>query len=157
MMMRTMTMLHVQNISRSFGIHVVLNDVSLVINKGDRVGIVGANGAGKSVLLKILAGLEPPDAGMVSYAPGVDVGYLPQATPAFSGQTIDDLILESIGDLRQLEARMRRLEVTMGTVDGDELASVMDEYGEVASTFQTLGVNYQGGTCQEGVPQPQRS
>lgn len=132
-------MLQVQNISRSFGIHVVLNDVSLVINKGDRVGIVGANGAGKSVLLKILAGLEPPDAGMVSYAPGVDVGYLPQATPAFSGQTIDDLILESIGDLRQLEARMRQLELTMGMAEGDELASVIDEYGEVASRFQERG------------------
>lgn len=132
-------MLQVQNISRSFGIHVVLNDVSLVINKGDRVGIVGANGAGKSVLLKILAGLESPDAGMVSYAPGVEVGYLPQSTPAFSGQTIDDLILESIGNLRRLEARMRQLELSMGRADGDELASVMDEYGEVASRFQERG------------------
>ncbi len=132
-------MLQAQHISRSFGIHVVLNDVSLVINKGDRVGIVGANGAGKSVLLKILAGLAPPDAGMVSYAPGVEVGYLPQATPAFSGQTIDDLILESIGDLRQLEARMRQLELSMGMAEGDELASVIDEYGEVASRFQERG------------------
>src|ERR1051326_8846107 len=99
----------VHHLSKTFGINTVLDDLSFSINPGDRVGVVGMNGVGKSTLLNILAGQEPLEAGNITLDAGAEMAYLPQATPAFFGRTIDDLILESVGNLRQLEARMREI------------------------------------------------
>jgi len=102
-----MLLLAVRNLSKSYGAINVLNDVVFVINSNDRVGIVGANGVGKSTLLKMLVGHEEVDAGTIAYAPLEEVGYLPQTTPESYGHTIQDLLLESAGNLRQLEERVR--------------------------------------------------
>ena len=87
-------LLAVRNLFKAYGAINVLNDVSFIVNSGDRVGIVGSNGVGKSTLLKILVGQEEVDTGTFSYAPSTEVGYLPQTTPEFYGQTIQDLIIE---------------------------------------------------------------
>ena len=94
-------MLAVHQLSKSYGAITVLNDISFVVNAHDRAGIVGSNGVGKSTLLKILVGQEEADMGTFAYAPSVEVGYRPQTTPDFYGRTIQDLILESVGNLRQ--------------------------------------------------------
>src|SRR5436309_2792393 len=91
-----MMFLAVHDVSKSYGAISVLNDISFIINDGDRVGIVGSNGVGKSTLLKILVGQEEVDGGTFSFAPSIEVGYLPQITPDFYGRTIEDLILESL-------------------------------------------------------------
>jgi ATP-binding cassette subfamily F protein uup len=70
------------NITKSYGAKTLFKDISLYINEGDRIGIVGINGTGKSTFLKILAGIETPDAGSVTKASGINVGYLPQ-NPVF--------------------------------------------------------------------------
>src|SRR5256886_10906234 len=98
-----MMFLAVHDVSKSYGAITVLNEISFIINAGDRVGIVGSNGVGKSTLLKILVGQEEADAGTFSFATSLEVGYLPQTTPDFYGHSIQDLILASIGNLRQLE------------------------------------------------------
>src|SRR5438105_14214919 len=105
-----MMLLAVRSLFKAYGAINVLNDVSFVINDGDRVGIVGPNGVGKSTLLKILVGQEEVDAGTFSFVPSIEVGYLPQITPDFSARTILDLILASFGNLRLLEERMRHIE-----------------------------------------------
>ncbi len=89
-------LLAVRNLSKSYGAVNVLNDVSFVIDAGDRVGMVGANGAGKSTLLKILVGQEQADAGSFAYALSIEVGYLPQTMPEFYGDTIQDLIADRL-------------------------------------------------------------
>src|SRR6266571_8431984 len=132
-------LLTVRNLSKSYGIVSVLRDISFVINPGDRAGIVGANGVGTSTLMKILVGQEEADDGRFAYGPSVEFGYLPQTTPDFYGRTIEDLIFESVGNLRQLEQRMRELESTMGTASGEQLASLLAEYEQVASRFQDYG------------------
>ncbi|WP_126548548.1 ribosomal protection-like ABC-F family protein [Dictyobacter kobayashii] len=132
-------LLAVRNISKSYGITTVLETISFVINDGDRIGLVGTNGVGKSVLLKILAREETADTGDIAYAPSIEIGYLPQATPDFYGQTIDDLLLESVGNLRQLEEKMRQLEFVMSKSAEDEIATVMEEYSDVTSKFQSRG------------------
>src|SRR6266852_3851631 len=135
----SMMLLAVRSLSKAYGAINVLNDVSFVVNKGDRVGIVGSNGVGKSTLLKILVGQEEVDTGTFAYAPSIEVGYLPQTTPEFYGRTIQDLILESLGSLRQLEERMRQIEAIMTTAGEEQLAFLLEEYGHVSTQFQDHG------------------
>src|SRR5579875_353942 len=134
-----MMILTVRNLTKSYGAITVLNDISFVVNQQERVGIVGANGVGKSTLLRLLTGEEESDGGVISYAPEVEVGYLPQTTPDFHGRSIEDLILESVGNLRQLEQRMRTLEAAMATASEERLPAQLEEYSLVSTRFQDRG------------------
>src|SRR5947207_2822582 len=147
-------LLAVRNLFKAYGAINVLNDVSFIVNSGDRVGIVGSNGVGKSALLKILVGQEEVDTGTFSYAPSTEEGYLPQTTSEFYGQTIQDLILESAGSLRQLEERMRQIEAIMTTAGSEQLATLLEEYGHVSTRFQDRGgydLDYKIDTILEGL------
>ncbi len=132
-------LLSVHNLSKAYGVITVLNNVSFIVNSNDRVGIVGMNGAGKTTLLRILVGQETMDDGKISFAPSLEVGYLPQTTPDFYGRTIQDLILESLGNLRQLEERMRQVEATMTTTSEDQLPILLAEYDQLSTKFQDRG------------------
>jgi macrolide transport system ATP-binding/permease protein len=131
--------LAVRDLTKSYGAINVLNEISCIINAGDRIGIVGSNGVGKSTLLKILVGQEEAASGTFSYAPSIEVGYLPQTTPEFYGRTIQDLILESVGNLRQLEERMRQIEVSLTITHEEQVTSLLEEYGQVSTKFQDRG------------------
>ena len=153
-MMRNDQMLAVRHLSKSYGAITVLEDISFIVNPNDRVGIVGSNGVGKTTLLNILVGQESIDSGSFSFDPNTEVGYLPQTTPEFSGHTMQDLILESVGNLRQLEERMRELEIAMSTANDEQLAGLMDEYEQVSSRFQDRGgyeLDYRIDTILEGL------
>jgi macrolide transport system ATP-binding/permease protein len=132
-------MLAVRHLCKSFGAITVLDDISFNVNPNNRIGIVGSNGVGKTTLLNILISKESYDSGSFSFTPHTEVGYLPQTTPEFSGHTIQDLILESVGNVHQLEKRMRELETAMSTANSDQLARLMDEYEQVSSRFQDRG------------------
>jgi macrolide transport system ATP-binding/permease protein len=132
-------MLTVRHLFKSYSANTVLEDTSFVVNPNDRIGIVGSNGVGKTTLLNILVGQESIDSGSFSFDPFTEVGYLPQTTPEFSGHTMQDLILESVGNLRALEGRMRELETTMSIAKDDQLAGLMDEYEQVSTRFQDRG------------------
>ena len=147
-------MLAVRHLSKSYGAITVLEDISFIVNPNDRVGIVGSNGVGKTTLLNILVGQESIDSGSFSFDPNTEVGYLPQTTPEFSGHTMQDLILESVGNLRQLEERMRELEIAMSTAKDDQLAGLTDEYEQVSTRFQDRGgyeLDYRIDTILEGL------
>src|SRR6266516_2431123 len=132
-------MLAVRHLSKSYGAITVLEDISFVVNSNDRAGIVGSNGVGKTTLLTILIDRESIDSGSFSFDPLTEVGYLPQTTPEFSGHTMQDLILESVGNLRQLEERMRMLEAAMSIAKDDQVGVLMDEYEQAATKFQDRG------------------
>ncbi len=132
-------LLSVRNLSKSYGHTTILSDLTFAINAGERIGIVGMNGIGKSTLLRVLMGQEPPDSGSIRFAPSIEVGYLPQTTPEFFGQTIEDLILESVGNLRQLEARMRELEAQMAQPALGNVDALLEEYSQVSTRFQERG------------------
>ncbi len=146
--------LSIRNLSKSYGIVIVLNNISCIINNKDRVGLVGSNGVGKSTLLRILMGQEEASAGTITYAPSVEVGYLPQTTPDFYGRTIQDLILESVGNLRALEERMHTLEAAMALATEEQLQSLLEEYNAVSTQFQDRGgydIDYKIDVIMEGL------
>ena len=81
--------LHAADITHSHGATVVLDRVSLTVSSGDRIGLVGPNGVGKSTLLRLLAGIEPPQSGRIwSSPPGLAAGMLPQELDVLRGETL---------------------------------------------------------------------
>jgi macrolide transport system ATP-binding/permease protein len=132
-------LLTVRAVSHAFGPITVLDSISFALNPGERAGLVGANGVGKSTLLRILAGDEVPESGSVTRAPGVELGFLPQAVLDLAGVTIEDLLQDAVGHLRSLEERMRALEALMAASTAPEAATVLEEYGQVCTRFQDAG------------------
>ncbi len=130
--------LSIENLSKAYGDNQVLNQVSLTLDAGQKLGLVGANGVGKSTLLKIIVGEVQPDDGQVWLAPGTEVGYLPQVLEAADHQTIQDLILAAQGELVRVEARLRTLEGEMAAANGD-LDAVLSEYGRLSELFERRG------------------
>ena len=129
----------ISHVSKIYEPVTVLDDLSFVISDSERVGLAGANGSGKSTLLRIISGEVEPDSGIVSIPGGVEIGYLPQDPPEPGDATIEDLIYEAAGELRELERRLRQLETEMTTAEGDEFDRIMTAYGESLERFERRG------------------
>ena len=136
-------MLTVAHVSKAYGLNTVLKDVSFTLNTGERIGLVGANGVGKSTLIKIIAGVLPADSGTITLPARTELGYLPQVITGYDEQTLGDLIAQASTRLHTLEGRMRQLEADMTHMTGDVLNQVMTEYGNVTEQFERLG-GYEG-------------
>ena len=103
-------MLTAHNISKSFGVQSILDSVSFSLNPGERVGLVGPNGCGKTTLVRILAGLDDPDSGVVQLTPAdLRVGYLPQAADFVPGETVGDFLGRQCGDVELSAGQVERL------------------------------------------------
>lgn len=133
------TYLTIHQITKSYGYHQILNGISLQLTDSSRVGLVGANGVGKSTLLKIITGEVEPDSGSVTLAAGRRLGYLAQTMQAAEGQTLAALIAESQAHLYALETRLRELEACMNTATGAALDELLLEYGDLTDTFERSG------------------
>src|SRR5215472_2179608 len=140
-------LLQVNHLTKSFGSNLILSDCTFVVSRGERIGVVGANGAGKSTLLRLLTGEEVPDAGSVTVAPEIEVGYLPQSPLEIAGRTIDDLVREATASLWQAEERMRELEAEMADAGSPltvglhqaSMPQLLEEYGHLSSHFEDRG------------------
>ncbi|MBE7325318.1 ABC-F family ATP-binding cassette domain-containing protein [Nocardioides sp. Y6] len=91
-------LLNLERVSKAYGIRPLLDDVSLGINVGERVGIVGRNGGGKTTLLEVMTGLEEPDTGRVSHVGGIDIGYLHQGDELHDSHTVREAVLRGKAD-----------------------------------------------------------
>src|SRR4051812_13430191 len=87
-------MLTVSGVSKSYGGRVLFEDVSLQVNRGDRIGLVGPNGAGKSTLFSLILETEGPDAGTIGFQRNTRVGYLPQETAPAGNETVLELAMQ---------------------------------------------------------------
>ena len=132
-------MLRAEGISHAYGVNQVLADVSLALNPGDRAGLIGPNGVGKTTLLRVLAGQERPDSGRVSLSPSAVVGFLPQEYSGDIDSSVEDLLLKSLTEIRELSVRMREIEDEMGMASGARLEDLMREYGHVSTSFHDRG------------------
>jgi ATPase subunit of ABC transporter with duplicated ATPase domains len=130
-------MLTVSQISKRYGDQVILSNVSLVVNPGERVGLIGPNGCGKTTLLRIVAGEETPSGGGVSFTPSdLRVGYLPQGLEPPPDQTVRDLLYPEARRLAELEALGHRLAETPTAPD------VIAAYDRTLGQIERLGALY---------------
>ncbi|MGW5738396.1 MULTISPECIES: ABC-F family ATP-binding cassette domain-containing protein [Streptomyces] len=128
-----------ENVHCVLGDRMVLRDVSLTVSRGERVGLIGENGRGKSTLLRVLAGELPLRRGQVVRAVAGHVGFLPQQ-PAFPDRaTLATVLARATAEYADMAERMRRAEEVMSSGEGDDLSDVLQEYGRLQDEFARRG------------------
>jgi ATP-binding cassette subfamily F protein 3 len=133
-------MLQVSNVSKSFGEKLILEKVSFTVNPGERVGLIGPNGCGKTTLLKIVLGEIQPDAGSAWLSPvGMRVGYLAQALEYEPGQTVGQTMKRAISGLSTAEQQLEDLSLRMASARGETLGRLLGEYDQALAAFERLG------------------
>jgi len=100
-------MLTVSNLSKSFGGNPLFEDASLQINRGDRIGLIGANGAGKSTLFSLILGEDAPDTGTVALQRDVSIGFLPQESAPSGDETVLELATNTTGAMQEVRRLLR--------------------------------------------------
>ena len=123
--------LNVKNLSHGFGDRAIFNNVSFRLLKGEHIGLIGANGEGKSTFMNIITGKLMPDEGTVEWAKNVRVGYLDQHTVLTQGMTIRDVLKSAFTWLFDMEAKMNEICEHMGDADEDTMAKMLDELGTI--------------------------
>ena len=131
-------MIQLSSAGKGFASKTLFEGLNWVVGPQERVGLVGANGTGKSTLLKVLAGMETLDEGSFSSAKGVTSGYLPQDGLSLSGRTVLEECLAVFGRLLDIEKEMEALTHKMGELDpaGEEYLKVADRYHKIETEFQ---------------------
>ena len=126
-----MSILNVEHLTHGFGDRAIFNDVSFRLLKGEHIGLIGANGEGKSTFMNIITGKLMPDEGKVEWAKNVRVGYLDQHTALEKGMTIRDVLASAFDFLYEMENQMNEICDKMGTASEAELESYMEELGTI--------------------------
>ena len=133
-----MSILNVEHLSHGFGDRAIFHDVSFRLLKGEHIGLIGANGEGKSTFMNIITNKLMPDEGKVEWSKNVRVGYLDQHTALEKGMTIRDVLKSAFSFLFEMEARMNDICDKMGEADEDQMNEMMEELG----TIQDLLMNH---------------
>lgn len=126
--------LEVQNLTHGFGDRAIFNHVSFRLLKGEHIGLIGANGEGKSTFMNIVTGKLVPDEGKVIWAKNVRAGYLDQHTVLEPGMTVGDVLRSAFSYLYDMEAEMNDMFLQMGEADEEEMNRLLEETG----TYQEL-------------------
>ncbi len=130
-----MSILNVEHLSHGFGDRAIFNDVSFRLLKGEHIGLIGANGEGKSTFMNIITGKLMPDEGKVEWSKNVRVGYLDQHTVLEKGMTIRHVLKSAFSYLFELEEKMNQICDSMGEASDDELEKMMEELGTIQDTL----------------------
>ena len=130
-----MSILNVENLTHGFGDRAIFTDVSFRLLKGEHIGLVGANGEGKSTFMNIITDQLMPDEGNIEWSKNVRVGYLDQHTALEQGMTIRDVLKSAFSYLFKMEERMNEICDQMGEADEDALTVMMEELGTIQDTL----------------------
>jgi ATP-binding cassette, subfamily F, member 3 len=124
-------MLTVSQLSKSFSGRILFDDVSLQINRGDRIGLVGPNGAGKSTLFSLILGEASPDTGQITIEKSATIGFLPQETAAAKDETVLELALATTPELSEAQKVIKQHELGSGSDDEayHRALHIFDEHG----------------------------
>ena len=137
-----MIMLSCNKVSKTFGVETLLENISFSVNEGDKIGIVGVNGTGKTTLFKVITGILPHDRGEIFTSKNCRLGYLEQNTNFYSEKTIYDEVVSVFSDLIGAEEELRSLEHQIASLSdkggssGDQLKKTMDTYGKKYEEFE---------------------
>lgn len=131
-----MSVLTVEKVTHGFGARRILEDASFRLLKGEHVGLVGANGEGKSTFLNIITGELMPDEGKVEWSRHVTVGYLDQHSSLSAGKTIREVLREAFAKMFALEEEMLGIYDKMGNASPEELDQMMEDVGEIQTILE---------------------
>ena len=137
-------MISVENLQVEFGGFTLFDDVSFVINKKDRIALVGKNGAGKSTLLKILAGLQSPTHGTVSIPKETTIGYLPQQMQLKDTRTVREEAELAFEQIHEMEREINRLNMELEErtdYESEAYHKIIDQVTHLSEQFQMAGGN----------------
>ena len=126
-----MSILNVEHLTHGFGDRAIFSDVSFRLLKGEHIGLVGANGEGKSTFMSIVTGKLMPDEGKVEWAKNVRAGYLDQHAVLEKGMTIQEVLKSAFDPLLQKEQRMNEICDLLGSADEEEMNVLMEELGTI--------------------------
>lgn len=131
-----MSILEVKHLSHGFGDRAIFDNVSFRLLKGEHIGLVGANGEGKSTFMSIVTGHLQPDDGKVEWSKYVTAGYLDQHTVLEAGQTVRAVLRTAFDDLFKTEARINDIYLSMAD-DGADVDALMEEVGELQDRLES--------------------
>ena len=126
-----MSILNVEHLSHGFGDRAIFQDVSFRLLKGEHIGLVGANGEGKSTFMNIITGKLQPEEGKVEWSKHVHVGYLDQHTVLEKGMTVRDVLKSAFAYLFEMENKMNSICDKMGEASEEEMAVMMEDLGTI--------------------------
>ncbi|MCU6762529.1 Uncharacterized ABC transporter ATP-binding protein YheS [uncultured Roseburia sp.] len=124
-----MSILNVEHLTHGFGDRAIFEDVSFRLLKGEHIGLIGANGEGKSTFMNIITGRLMPDEGKIEWAKNVRVGYLDQHTVLQKGMTIRDVLSSAFDFLYEMEEEMNKIYEKLGEADPEQMTVWMEEAG----------------------------
>ena len=127
------------DVSHGFGDRKILEHATFAINKGEHIGLIGANGEGKSTFINILLGNITPDEGKIEWAKRLKVGYLDQYTSLGHGKTIRDALREAFQDMYDLENEIMQSYEKMADATDDEINELLEDIGEMQSILDSSG------------------
>jgi ATP-binding cassette, subfamily F, member 3 len=132
--------LQVSNVSKSFGDNLIFEKVSFTVNAGERAGLIGPNGCGKTTLLRIILGELEPDTGSARLSSTrLRTGYLAQALEYQPAQTVSQVLREAMDGLSAAERQLQQLSTGMAAAQGEELERLLAEYGRAQEAFERQG------------------
>jgi len=131
-----MSILNVEHLTHGFGDRAIFDDVSFRLLKGEHIGLVGANGEGKSTFMNIVTGKLMPDEGKIEWSKNVRVGYLDQHAVLKKGMTVREALASAFDFLFDMEKRMNDIYEKMGEADEDELMELMDESATIQEMLE---------------------
>ena len=133
-------MLRLDSVDKRHGRQALLMEASCAVFRGEKVGLVGPNGSGKTTIFRMLIGEEQPDGGQVSIDRGTSIGYFSQDVGEMKGMSVLSATLAGAGAVSDARARLSELEVALADpARADELERLIEEFGEAQSRFEELG------------------
>jgi ATPase subunit of ABC transporter with duplicated ATPase domains len=134
------TMIRIDSIAKRHGRQILFLDASAVVNRGEKIGLVGPNGSGKTTIFRLIAREEEPDAGLVAIDRGVSVGYFSQDVGEWSGKTTVEASLDGAGPASDAARTLHELEHALADPDrADEMEALIERFGEAQARFEELG------------------
>ena len=132
-----MSILNVSHLSHGFGDRMIYHDVNFRLLKGEHIGLIGANGEGKSTFFNIITGKLMPDEGTIEWNKNVRVGYLDQHSVLTAGMTIRDALKSAFNFLFEIEEKINEIYCSMGEVEEEKMAELMEEVGTLQDLLES--------------------